>query len=151
MGAVLTLPASKLSKTNFRSDAFVFYVLAVKKDEMWCYKSSWLLFIVSWIPTKSWMWTNSRYQQPSIFSKEKVWNVRRGKLFGLLMVNAEKWDAKIKKWGRCQFAIAMCCQSCLPNFQCFQSCVSWTPLCIFSFCYVSNAVVSGTYPWVAVS
>jgi len=22
------------------------------------------------------------------------------------MVNAEKWDAKIKKWGRCQFAIA---------------------------------------------
>jgi len=34
---------------------------------------------------------------------------------------------------------------------CFQSCVSWTPLCIFSFCYVSNAEVSGTYPWVAVS
>ena len=35
-----------------------------------------------------------------------------------------------------------CCQPCLPNFQCFQSCASWTPLCIFSLCYVSHAVVS---------
>jgi len=43
-----------------------------------------------------------------------------------------------------------CCQPCLPNFQCFQSCVSWTPFCIFS-CYFSYAVVSGTYPWAAVS
>jgi len=45
----------------------------------------------------------------------------------------------------------MCCQPCLPNFQCFPSCASWTPLCIFSFCYASHAVVSGTYPTVAVS
>ena len=37
----------------------------------------------------------------------------------------------------------MCCQPCLPTFQCFQSCVSWTPFCIFSFCCVSHAVVSG--------
>jgi len=37
----------------------------------------------------------------------------------------------------------MCCQPCLPNFQCFLSCVPWTPFCIFSFCYVSHAVVSG--------
>jgi len=42
----------------------------------------------------------------------------------------------------------ICCQPCLPNFQCFQSCVSWTPFCIFSFCYFSYAVVSGTYLWV---
>jgi len=41
-------------------------------------------------------------------------------------------------------------QPCLPNFQCFQSCVSWTPFCIFS-CYFSFAVVWGTYPWVTVS
>jgi len=41
--------------------------------------------------------------------------------------------------------------TCLPNFQCFQSCVPWTPFCIFSFCYFSYAVVSGTHPWVAVS
>jgi len=38
---------------------------------------------------------------------------------------------------------------CLPNFQCFQSCVSWTPFCIFSFCYFSCFVASGTYPWVS--
>jgi len=37
---------------------------------------------------------------------------------------------------------------CLLNFQRFESCVSWTPFCIFSFCYFSYAVVSGTYPWV---
>ena len=40
------------------------------------------------------------------------------------------------------------CKPCLLNFQRFQSCVSWTPFCIFSFCYFSYAVVSGTYPWV---
>jgi len=63
------------------------------------------------------------------------------------MVNAEKWGMKIKKWGRCQLANCltfMCCLPCLPNFQCFQSCVSWTPFCIFSFCYVSNAFTDAT-------
>ena len=40
----------------------------------------------------------------------------------------------------------MCCQPCLLTFQCFQSCVSWTP-----FCYVRHTVVSETYPSVAVS
>jgi len=51
------------------------------------------------------------------------------------MVKAEKWAKKIK-WGRCQLAIALllCCQPCLPNFQCFGSCVSWTRFCIF-FCF----------------
>jgi len=51
----------------------------------------------------------------------------------------------------CYCLTFMCCQPCLPNFQYFQSCVSWTSLCIFSFCYFSYAVVLGTYPWVAVS
>jgi len=36
----------------------------------------------------------------------KVWNFQRGKLCGLFMMNADKWGAKIKKWGRCQLAIA---------------------------------------------
>jgi len=45
----------------------------------------------------------------------------------------------------------MCCQPCLPNFQWFQSCVSWTPFCISSFCCVSHAIVSGAYPSVVVS
>jgi len=44
----------------------------------------------------------------------------------------------------------MCCQPCLPNFQCFQSCASWTPFCISSCC-VSHAIVSGVYPSVVVS
>jgi len=51
----------------------------------------------------------------------------------------------------CYCITFMCCQPCLPNFQYFQSCVWWTPFCIFSFCYFSYAVVSGTYPWVTVS
>jgi len=70
------------------------------------------------------------------------------------MVNAEKWGAKIKKWGRCQLVIAylLCVASLVfPTFSGFQSCVSWTPFCIFSFCYFSYAVVSETCPWVAVS
>jgi len=52
----------------------------------------------------------------------------------------------------CYCLTFMCCLPCLPNFQCFQSCVSWTPFCIFSFCYVSNAFtdatpkISGTIP-----
>jgi len=44
-----------------------------------------------------------------------------------------------------------CYQPCFPNFQCFKSCVSWTPFFIFSLCCVSHAVVSGMNPWVAVS
>jgi len=34
MGAAFTHPTSKLYKTSLRSDAFVCYVLAVKKDEI---------------------------------------------------------------------------------------------------------------------
>jgi len=51
----------------------------------------------------------------------------------------------------CYCLTFMCCQPCLPTFWCFQSYVSWTPFCIFSFFYVSHAVVSGTYSSVAVS
>jgi len=51
----------------------------------------------------------------------------------------------------CYCLTFMCCQPCLPNFQCFQSCVSWTPFCIRFFCYVGLAIVSGTYPWLALS
>jgi len=40
------------------------------------------------------------------FSKGQVWKFQRGKLCSLLVVNPEKWGAKIKKWGRCQLAIA---------------------------------------------
>jgi len=40
----------------------------------------------------------------------------------------------------CYCLTFMCCQPCLPNFHCFQSCVSWIPFCIFSFCYFSYAV-----------
>ena len=58
---------------------------------------------------------------------------------------------KIRKMPTCYCLTLMCCQPCLPNFQCFQGWVSWTPSCIFSCCCVSNAVVSGTYLWVAVS
>jgi len=49
----------------------------------------------------------------------------------------------------CYCLTFICCQPCGPNFHCFQNCVSWTPLCIFS-CYVSHAAVSGTYLSVAV-
>jgi len=40
--------------------------------------------VASWITIKTWMWTNSGYQLPSIFSKGKAWNFQRGKLCSLL-------------------------------------------------------------------
>jgi len=60
-------------------------------------------------------------------------------------------NKEVETMPTCYCLTFMCCQPFLPNFQCFQRCVSWTPFCIFSFCYASNAVVSVTYPWVAVS
>jgi len=42
------------------------------------------------------------------------------------------------------FLTFMCCPPCLPNFQCFQSCASWTFFCIFSSCYVSRALTNAT-------
>ena len=47
----------------------------------------------------------------------------------------------------CYYLTFMYCQPCLPNFQCFESCVSWTRFCIF-FCYFSYAVAtSGPTIW----
>jgi len=60
-------------------------------------------------------------------------------------------NKEVAPMSTCYCLIFMCCQPCLPSFQCFQSCGSWTPFCIFSFCYVSHAVVSGSHPSVAVS
>jgi len=49
-------------------------------------------------------------------------------------------ESKVGAMPTCYCLTVMCCQPCLPNYQCFQSCVSWTPFCIFSFCCVSNAI-----------
>ena len=46
--------------------------------QIWCFQSSWLLFLVSWIPTKTWMWTNSGYQLPSLFSNEESVKLSKG-------------------------------------------------------------------------
>jgi len=69
------------------------------------------------------------------------------------MVNAEKWGTKINKWGDANML--------LPNFYVLPALSSqlsvFSKLCImntllhFSFYYFSYAVVSGTYPWVALS
>jgi len=55
-------------------------------------------------------------------------------------------NKEVEAMPTCYCLTFVCCQPFLPTFQCFQSCVSWTPLCIFSFCYVSHVVVSGTWP-----
>jgi len=72
MRAALTHAASKLSKTSLRLDVFVCYVLVVKRMKFKTNLVFWiflLLFMVSFIPVKTWMWTNSRYQIPSRLSK----------------------------------------------------------------------------------
>jgi len=74
MKAVLTHPASKLSKACLRLGVFV-KRMKFKTNAKHCFKGESVTF-------------------------------QRGKLCSLLMVNAEKWGAKIKKWGRSQLAIA---------------------------------------------
>jgi len=69
------------------------------------------------------------------------------------MVNAEKWGVKIKSGDDANLLLANFCvlptlSSHLSVFS--KSCIM-NILCIFSFCYVSHAVVSGTHPWVAIS
>jgi len=65
------------------------------------------------------------------------------------MVNAAKWGTEIMN------------NLLLPNFyvlpalpsqlSVFSKLCIMNTFCIFSFCYVSHAIVSGTYPWVAIS
>jgi len=40
------------------------------------------------------------------FGPPKIFGLATPLLCSTLMVNAEKWGKKIKKWGRCQLAIA---------------------------------------------
>jgi len=117
------------------------------------FKSSWLFFILSWIPTKTWMWTNSGNQLPSIFFKGGRCETSKGVNFIVYWWWMQRNGCETKEVGAkptCYCLTFMCFQPCLRNFQCFQSCVSWTPFCIFSFCYFSYAEVSETSPWVAV-
>jgi len=69
------------------------------------------------------------------------------------MVNAEKWGAKIKNWRRCQLAIdyILCVASLVFSTSSVFKAVDHEHPCIFFFCYVSHAVVFGTYPSVAPS
>jgi len=60
----------------------------------------------SFIRIKTWTWRSSGYQIPSIYQRGKVGNFQWGKRCSLLMVNAGKCGVKIKKWRRCQLAIA---------------------------------------------
>jgi len=69
------------------------------------------------------------------------------------MVNAEKWGVKIKSRGDVNLLLPNFCV--LPtlsfNLSVFSKLCIMNTLFIFSFCYVSHAVVSGTYPPVAIS
>ena len=135
---------------------FLCYVLAVERMKFKTnlgFKFSWLFFILSWIPTKTWMWTNSGNQLPSIFFKGVRCETSKEVNFVVCWCWMQRNGCETKEVGAkptCYCLTFMCCQPCLPNLQCFQSCVSWTPFCIFSFFYFSNAAVSGTSPWVAV-
>jgi len=65
----------------------------------------------------------------------------------LQWIDGECWETgrekKLEAKSTCYYLTFMCFQPCLPNFQCYQNFVSWTPFCIF-YCYVSHAVVSVT-------
>ena len=142
----------KLSKTSLRLDAFVCYVLVMKRMKLVKNVVFWFFLVVVYGSMYSHEDMNvNKFGMPTTkhFIKGGKCELSKGKKC-LLMVNAGKWGVKIKKWRRCQLLFPNFRQSCLPTFQCFQSFVSWTPFWIFSFCDVSHAVVSGTYPSVAV-
>ena len=99
---------------------------------------------------KTWTWTNSGYQLPSIFLKGENVKLSKGLTLWFLDGECSEMGRESKQVGAmpiCYCLTFVCCQPCLSNFQCFQSFVSWAPFCIFSSCYV----VSGTDPSVAVS
>ena len=56
--------------------------------------------MVSRIPIKT------RLNQFRMSTTKHFFNVESVKLCSFFMVNAGKWGAKMKKWGRCQLAIA---------------------------------------------
>ena len=104
------------------------------------------MFIISWIPAKTWTWTNSGYQVPSILSKGEKCETFKG-------VNFVVYWCWMQRTGAPKWRIGADAHLLLPNFYVLPtlssqlsvfSKLSWTPFCIFSF-YVSNAVVSGTY------
>ena len=84
--------------------------------------------MVSCIPTKARMWTNSVYQLPSISSKGKVWHFPGANFCSLLMVNSEKWGVKIRSGGDANLL--------LPNF-CMLSAL-FSHLSVFSKLCIMN-------------
>jgi len=64
--------------------------------------------------------TVNKVTKRSNFSGEKICY----KLTSILMLNEEKWDAKLVKWGGAMptfdLLIFMCCWLCPSNFQCFK-------------------------------
>ena len=99
-----SLDSSSLKACQSKSLIGCFSMLCFCSKKGWnlkhihCFKSSWLLFIVSCIPIKTWMWKIQDTNYQVFFQMWKVWNFRRGKLYNLLMVNVSKRDAKIKWW-----------------------------------------------------
>jgi len=41
-------------------------------------------------------------------------------------------NKEVEAMPTCHCPAFLCCWPCLPTFQSFQSCISWTPICIFS-------------------
>jgi len=133
--------------------------------QIWYFESTCLLTVVSWSPLKD--MAVSKLRKPSIFSKGEseslLWTfLRKPSIFSKGESESLLWtflfiDGECREMGsKTREAEGdanllslnfMCCYLCLPNFQCFWSCVPWTHFCIF--CYVSHAAFSGTYPWVA--
>ena len=69
------------------------------------------------------------------------------------MVNAEKWGVKVKSRGDANLLLPNFCvlPALSSHLSVFSKLCIMKTLCISSFCYVSHAVASGTYPSVAIS
>jgi len=98
MRAALTHPASKFSKTSFRLDVFVCYVLLVKRIIFKTNLVFWIFLIVVYgfiYSHECEQIQDTKYQ--AFYQRGKEWNFQRGKRCSVLMVNAGKRGVKIKK------------------------------------------------------
>ena len=149
MRAALTYPASKLPKTSLRLNAFV----KMKLEQL----SSVLNFLgccLCFMDSHEVM-NVKKFRIPTTKHFFKGGNCETFK--GVNVVVYWWWMQRNGAWkswiGGDANLLMLLPNFCVASlvFQCFESCVSWTPFCIFSFIYVSHAVVSGTYTSVAVS
>jgi len=115
MTAALTHPASKLSKTSLRLDAFVCYILVIKRMKFKTHLVFEILVVAyGFMDSHKDMTEQTEHTNYQAFFHRGKCKFSMGELCSLLMVNAAT-----EAMPTCYRLTFKSCQSCLPNFKCF--------------------------------